>query len=181
VFEIELTVGDLPASAAVVDRQAVRAVARRGTELFLLRSRHGDYKFPGGGVELGETDERALRRELLEECGIRDARIGEVLVRVTERRPAQTPGSVLVMTSDYVEVSFPDDAVGDVSLEEYERELDLSATWVDLETAHRANLAVLDSWSPERVRDELPWLPRETRVLAELLAPPGGSDDSRSK
>jgi len=172
VREIELTVSELPPSAPVVERRAVRAIARNGDALFLLRSRHGDYKFPGGGIEPGESDEQALRRELLEECGIQDARIGDVIVRVTERRPAQTPGAVLVMTSDYVEVSFADDAVGSTSLEDYERELDLSTTWIDLETAHRVNADLLQSWDSGRVDDELPWLPRDTRVLAELLAPP---------
>ncbi|WP_425558410.1 NUDIX domain-containing protein [Kribbella ginsengisoli] len=35
----------------------------------LLKSRHGDYKFPGGGVEPGESMQSALQREFLEECG----------------------------------------------------------------------------------------------------------------
>ncbi|MBI6015060.1 NUDIX domain-containing protein, partial [Clostridium perfringens] len=32
-------------------------------------SNRGDYKFPGGGVEKGETPEETLRREVQEETG----------------------------------------------------------------------------------------------------------------
>lgn len=48
-----------------------RVITRDG-ELLLLRSRHGDYEFPGGGVEADESAQGAVTRELREECGLLD-------------------------------------------------------------------------------------------------------------
>ncbi|MEU4291585.1 hypothetical protein AB0E63_25435 [Kribbella sp. NPDC026596] len=45
---------ELSPGGRLVERTAVRGALFRGRELLLLASRHGDYKFPGGGVEPGE-------------------------------------------------------------------------------------------------------------------------------
>ncbi len=37
----------------------------------IYSKKHGYYKFPGGGIEPGESKEAALCREVLEECGRR--------------------------------------------------------------------------------------------------------------
>lgn len=59
-----------PAGPAIL-RDAVRAVVRRGDCLAMVYSqKYGYYKFPGGGLEPGETHVSALCRETLEETGL---------------------------------------------------------------------------------------------------------------
>ena len=51
-------------------REAVRGIILNGKKLLMIySSKDGDYKFPGGGVELGETYEETLVREVKEESG----------------------------------------------------------------------------------------------------------------
>lgn len=66
--------------AGVVLRSGMVLLARRGPG-----QRHaGQWEFPGGRVEAGETPARALARELREELGI-DAVIGEEVARTRHR------------------------------------------------------------------------------------------------
>ncbi len=60
----------------------VGAVVVKADALLLIRRgqppRYGEWSVPGGVVELGETLQEAIQREVLEECGIEIA-VGRVL------------------------------------------------------------------------------------------------------
>ena len=57
--------------AELILRPAVYGIVMNSGKLLLLRMRHtGKYHLPGGGVDLGESLEEALPREISEEAGI---------------------------------------------------------------------------------------------------------------
>ena len=54
----------------VYERPSARAIIiRDGKVLLNYVSKHDCYEFPGGGIEAGETPERAVQREVAEETG----------------------------------------------------------------------------------------------------------------
>lgn len=71
-------------SDVALRRRSVRGVILTPQGQLLLQQGHDPtlpsvppYWFlPGGGIEPGEDDVQALRRELLEECGLRDVEVG---------------------------------------------------------------------------------------------------------
>lgn len=160
---------DLPPGGRLVERTAVRGVLfrggvlSRGAELLLLASRHGDYKFPGGGVEACESFAATLAREFREECGYGDVEVGAELGTTREEMPAvQAEYDVFGMTSHYFSCS-GGTVVGAQQLEGYEAELELTPQWVTVDEALAANRAV-QSGGVGVMR----WLARETAVLEWL-------------
>ncbi len=63
-------------AAAIIIREGKVLLARRRPG----ESNAGCWEFPGGALKEGETPQRALERELLEELGVR-ARAGSVVAR----------------------------------------------------------------------------------------------------
>jgi 8-oxo-dGTP pyrophosphatase MutT (NUDIX family) len=151
------------APGPMIERTAVRGVLFRGPDLLLLRSRHGDYKFPGGGVEPAESFEQALRREFREECGYDGVVVGPELATTREEVPAiDVEYDVFAMTSYYFTCSGGVPGAAQ-DLEGYEAELELTPQWVSVAAALAANQQVLASGV-----GVMRWLVREVAVLEWL-------------
>jgi len=146
-----------------VHRTAVRAVILRGRELLMVHSTSvGDYKFPGGGVDLGESHEQALARELREECGASLLGVDGELGAVIEYDFAEEKEfDVFKMTSHYY-CCRVGDGFGTQNLDDYEKDLGFKPVWIPIEAALQQNKTLLNSHNaPE-------WLKREVFMLEYL-------------
>jgi 8-oxo-dGTP diphosphatase len=72
--------------AAIIEREGRILIGQRQAE----QSHPLKWEFPGGKVELGESPEQALARELEEELAIRDAR-GPEITRYEYTYPGKDP------------------------------------------------------------------------------------------
>lgn len=152
------------APQGVFRRLALRAVVYREGRLLMVRSAAvGDWKFPGGGLEPGETPEEALAREVAEETGHRLLSLTGPLIAADELRLGREPGKAMEMRSLYY-LCEVDGEAGETDLDDYERELGFEASFVNPGEALRANRAIQsDSSVPNPA-----WLLREIRVLQTL-------------
>lgn len=119
-------------------REAVRGVIIKDRTLLLIYSeKDGDYKFPGGGVDKGETHESALVREISEECGAKVLSINEELGKVVEYdKPVEEDYDTYKMESFYY-LCEVDPNLGEQSLDQYEKDLGFIPVWVDIDKARQ--------------------------------------------
>lgn len=144
-------------------RTAVRAVILRGRELLMVYSSNvGDYKFPGGGVDTGESHLQALARELLEECGASLLSMDGELGAVIEYNFAEEKEhDVFKMTSYYFFCQIREE-LGSQKLDGYENDLGFQPVWISIDEAILANRSLLDT-------NDIPqWLHREIFVLEHI-------------
>jgi len=128
----------------------------------IYSSNVGDYKFPGGGVNEGETHEQALVREVREECGMSLFHVGNEICRVVEYDlPMEQEYDAFKMTSYHYQCEVLD-GFGLQKLDNYERDLGFVPAWIKLDRAIEINKSLLDTSKPPR------WLEREVLVLEYL-------------
>lgn len=141
-------------------REAVRGVVIKDkTLLMIYSSKYGDYKFPGGGIDIGESHETALVREIREECGATVLSINDELGKVIEYDiPIEENYDVFEMVSFYY-ICEVDPNFGEQSLDQYEKDLGFTPIWVDIDKAISTNKMLIDSNNFPR------WTPREVFVL----------------
>lgn len=126
---------DLPKTGATVHREAVRAIIFRGRKLALLETVKGDIKFPGGGIEAGESPKQALEREVREECGISMLDIADCFVETIEwDKPQERDYTLFRGVSRYYFCTTSDD-FGMQTLDVYEEAWGLRPVWLSLEEA----------------------------------------------
>ncbi len=150
-----------------IHREAVRGIIRDGQRLLMVYStQNGDYKFPGGGVEAGESQREALIREIREECGALVTEIGPEFGKIIEYDvPIEPEYDVFKMTSFYF-CCRVEDRLREQRLDDYEREMGFRPVWVEIGAAIRVNKIILET----KDYASFPWVPRDTFVLEQIQA-----------
>ena len=173
-----LTLG-LPESAtggyARITRRAVRLVAIRNDRILLVRNRRQDVKFPGGGMEPGETELVALQRECLEETGHPLLGTPRLFGTVVERHyDGRLANALFEMTSQYY-VGEVGEQTSALHLDAYEADLAFEPVWMPLSEACESNLSLVAGPASGRNR----WVIRDTAILLfveQLLQQKGEPD-----
>ena len=149
---------DYNPSGTIFKRIAVRGFIKIGNKYAMIHSeKYGEYKFPGGGMELGEQFEDTLIREVKEETGLTVLEQSiKYIGRVEELRKGETH-DIMDMTSHYYECEVNGE-VGEQNLDDYEEEYGYKLEFVTLEEAILNNQKIKDI-------SNIPWVVRDTAVM----------------
>ena len=123
-----------------ISREAVRAVIIKDKKIALVKSKtEGFYKFPGGGIEQGESHFDTLIRETQEETGLHiiPQSINE-LGMVHELRKG-VYGSEIFEQKSFYYYADAENTVTMQNLSEDEKKLGFELTWSDIKTAYNIN------------------------------------------
>jgi 8-oxo-dGTP pyrophosphatase MutT (NUDIX family) len=143
-------------------RIAVRGILFHEEKILTVKSNKGDYKFPGGGVDVGESETAALIREISEETGYLNCHVKKYIGKVIESHvDIYDSEAVFEMISHYYTCEWSGEK-GEQQLDPYEEAQAFTPVWVTLEEAISQNEKILAQSSENR------WIHRENLVLKQL-------------
>ncbi|MDI6452160.1 NUDIX hydrolase [Peloplasma aerotolerans] len=146
-------------------RRAVRSIIFKDNLIALVKSiKYGEYKFPGGGIEDGESEIDALIRETTEETGLNIIKesVKPYGMYIEKRKSTFNDKEVFHMESKYYTCNVSSD-ISKTKLDDYEVEYGYHLCFVTLEEAIENNKQALSHF-----QDQATWIERELKVLIDL-------------
>ena len=160
----EMDARDYPPNAKRYIRPSVRGIILKGDTIAMVHSlKYNYYKFPGGGIEDGESYLQALIREVAEESGLRVVPDSVREYGLVPRREKGRRGEAFVQDNFYY-LCRTQDLPGEQKLDAYEAEDGFTLEYVRPEHAIRVNRR-----EPHGPKNQN-MLEREARVLELLIA-----------
>ena len=161
VKELTLNLAEGIDDGTFLERTAARGIICHKGKYLVILGKYGDCKFPGGGMEQGESLQDTLLREVREETGFHV--IPEAIREgylVHEKRKGE-PEDILIMDSYYYFCDV-ERTSGEQELDDYEAEYGYEVHWLSLEEMIARN---------EHIQDysKVPWAVRENLVMKELF------------
>lgn len=167
----ELDAKDYDKNGKVLVRPSARSIIIKNNKIFMIHSLKYDYyKFPGGGINPGESKEEALMRETKEEAGL--IVIPESIKEfgmVHRVQKGSRFGEEIFVQDNYYYLCDVVDGVFEQNLDEYEADEKFTLEYIDYKVAIEANR------KPNNRPKSSLMLEREARVL-EILAKEGYFD-----
>lgn len=151
-------------------RPSVRAIIVRGDEVLMIHSqKYGYYKFPGGGIESGESHAEALVREVKEESGylVKPETIEEFGRVLRRKRDEKDPDAYFEQENFYYFCEVEENP-GETNQDDYEAEEGFTPCFLKPFEAHVHNRYLRYSLQNEQDADKarhLEMVHREEKVL----------------
>ena len=137
----DLDMHDYDPAGKVSRRDSARCICIRGNKIMMVHSKkHDYYKFPGGGIEEGETLAEAMIRESREEAGLivipeSVAEYGSVL----RKSRSGEPGIAAFLQMNYYFICRAEEELTQTEQDDYEAEEGFTPVWVAPEEAIRVD------------------------------------------
>lgn len=164
-FLFEIDTKDYDPNGTVFVRDSVRSIIVKNGKVAMVHSiKYDYYKFPGGGIEDGESKETALIRETREEAGL--SVIPETIQEygyVHRIQKSDHPDTDHFIQDNYYYLCQAEEALQTQDLDDYEADESFTLEWMDPETAISINRNACHGSKDQNM------LEREARVLEILM------------
>lgn len=126
-------------------RPAAYAIVTKDDKILLLKQYNG-YDLPGGGVDLGETLEAAVVREVHEEAGLTVSNPRLLDIRTSFFKRSYAEGNCVQSLSVYYACDYESGELSNAGHDEHEQKYAEACVWLPLEELPAIEVAASTDW-----------------------------------